>query len=82
MFWHLLPAPVIGGHQCRLLSLRTKEWMDKKIFCDAKTEMVQPHGVELNEDEKSAREKDAETSPGLPRQGDEFDLGNLIQTKA
>ena len=56
--------------------------MDKKIFCDAKTEMVQPHGAELNEDEKSARENDFETSPGFPRQGDEFDLANLIQMKA
>ena len=82
VFWHLLPAPVIGCHQRRLLSLRTKEWMDKKIFCDAKTEMVQPHGAELNEDEKSAKENDFETSPGLPCQGDEFDLANLVQTKA
>ena len=82
MFWHLLPAPVIGGHQCRLLSLRTKELLDQKIFCETNPEMVELDGAELNENEKSAKENDFETSPGLPPQGDEFDLANLIQTKA
>ena len=28
------------------------------------------------------RKKNAETSPGLPRQGHEFDVANLIRTKA
>ena len=44
--------------------------------------MVELHGAELNEDGKSARKKGFETSPGLLREGDEFDLANLIQTKA
>ena len=57
MFWHLLPAPVTGGLQWRLLPLSAEDWVDKKLFFDAKSEMVKPHGVELNEEEKSTREK-------------------------
>ena len=56
--------------------------MDQKIFCEIKTEMVELHGAELNEDKKSAKDNDFETSPGLLPQGDEFDLANLIQTKS
>ena len=57
MFWHLPPAPVTGGLQCRVLPLSAEDWVDKKFFFDAKSEMVKPQGVELNEEEKSMREK-------------------------
>ena len=32
MFWHLLPALVIGGQVYRPLSLSAQEWIDKKLF--------------------------------------------------
>ena len=40
MFWHLLPAPVIGGQVCRPLSLSAHEWIDKKLFFDEKRDRL------------------------------------------
>ena len=70
MFWHLLPAPVVGGHQYRVLTF-SAEGTDgqDKFFCDSKSEMVQPHGVELNEEGQIHEGRDMETSMGVIRQG-------------
>ena len=35
MFWHLLPAPVIGGQVHKLPLLSAEEWMDKQL-CSTK----------------------------------------------
>ena len=55
-FWQLLPVPVIGIQQFRVPRLSAEEWTDKKVLSDTKSEMVQAHGVQLNEEEKSAME--------------------------
>ena len=47
VFWHLLPAPVIGAQQCRLLPFSSAEWMDK-VFFESTSDMVLAHGVELS----------------------------------
>ena len=36
MFWHLLPAPVIGGQVYWLPPPSTEEWLDKKLLLDEK----------------------------------------------
>ena len=37
-------------------SCGAEEWMDKKLFLDAKSVVVLLHGVELSEEDKSTRE--------------------------
>ena len=70
MFWHLLPAPVVGGQKCMLPPLGGEEWKGKQGFFKPKTEIVQPHRIEPV---KQVRESHVT---------DEFDLANLIQRKA
>ena len=56
VFWHLLPAPVIGGQQHRLPPRCTR--IDRRdVFSNPKTERVQPCRVGPYVEEKSQREK-------------------------
>ena len=81
MFWHSLPFPVIGGQLNRELHFCAEEWMDQKLFHDTKSEMVQPHDVELDDKEKCTRaEKLKQTWSSYVK--DEFDLTHLVQTRA
>ena len=64
-----------------MLPLSAEEWMAKKVFFVTKSEMVQPHGVEVNEEEESTRETMLK-QVWASHITEEFDLTHLIQTEA
>ena len=72
----LLPAPVIGGQQCRLSLLDAEEWSEKTIM-----EIVQPNRVEPSEEAKSTREQILQQLWVLYMKED-VDVTNPIQTRA
>ena len=69
MFWHLLPAPVLGGRAYGLPPLSAEEWMGKKLLFDEETEGTWAHELDINVGWERPEADDSEANMEARRQG-------------
>ena len=69
MFWHLLPAPAIGGQVRRGAPISTDEWEEKTIRFDEKTGRAWPQVAQMRWRGKGCKRICADIIMGVPDQG-------------